>query len=78
MDVRLMQQNSERIPAEELQKYQGKYVAFSADGRSIVASGNSWDAVEDDIVEKGLDPERVWFDYIGGEGIELGGVEFFE
>jgi hypothetical protein len=78
MDVRIMQQNSERIPVEELQRYKGMHVALSADGSQIVASGDSLAALEADIAAKGLDPEQVWFDYIGGDEIELGGVEFFE
>jgi hypothetical protein len=37
----IYRENRERFPLEELVKYEGKWVAFSADGRRIVADAAS-------------------------------------
>ncbi len=71
-------QNRDRIPINELRRYDGQWVAFSSDGRQIVASGDSvrqlsdrLDAVREDIQDVVL--ERIELDngeiQIGGAGL---------
>ena len=40
MDMRQFIQNRQNFPPEELEKYAGHYVAWSPDGKSILASGD--------------------------------------
>jgi hypothetical protein len=75
--TKLYRQNRERIPADELRQYDGQWVAFSADGRRIVASGDSigqvsvrLDASREDIQDVIL--ERIEFD---NDDVEVGGAE---
>ena len=40
MDMRQFIQNRQNFPPDELAKYAGHYVAWSTDGKSILASGD--------------------------------------
>lgn len=56
--------NRARFPRTELAKFQGAWVAFSADGCRIVASGPTIEQLEEQVVASGEDPQRVvreWF-----------------
>jgi hypothetical protein len=69
------QQNRASISQELLTPYQGRWVAFSGDGRSILASGNTLDQVENQLAALGEDPQEVFLERIGGpeDDIILGG-----
>jgi hypothetical protein len=49
-------ENRAKIPREELAKYAGMYVAYSWDGKQIVASGADEDEVERRLAAMGSDP----------------------
>jgi hypothetical protein len=57
-------ENVRNFPPEELRKYAGKFIAWSWDGSSILASGDSMQEVEAKLVAAGIDPERVVGDYV--------------
>jgi len=76
MDVHVFLKNRAQVPEESLRPYWGMWVAFSPDGRSIVASGKSCEELDANIVAKGLNPEEVWFERVAGDEIEIGGVQF--
>ncbi len=52
------------IPAEELVKHRGNWVAFSSDGRRIVASCSTLKELDAQIRAMGEDPEEVLLDRI--------------
>jgi Family of unknown function (DUF5678) len=64
MDFQLYQDNRDSFPIDELRKHDGRWVAFSADGRRIVASAETLDEVERQLVASGEDPEEVGFERI--------------
>lgn len=55
-DVRSYSENRSRVPAEDLARYAGRYVAWSPDGRQILADGADPDRVEEQLAAAGLDP----------------------
>ena len=57
-------ENRANFPAEELRKYDGQWVAFSADGRRIVASAEDLDSLEDLLGVEGQDPEKLTFERV--------------
>ena len=69
-------ENRANFPAAELQKHDGQWVAFSADGRRIVASAPDLDVLEDRLAARGEDPEQLTFERIdSGQSSFLGGAE---
>ena len=71
-------ENRQRFPLEELRKYCGQWVAFSADGRRIVANAPTLEALEQQLEAAGEDPQQVWFEGIPGpdDDISLGSGEW--
>jgi hypothetical protein len=59
----------------ELEKYRGQWVAFSSDGRRIIASHEDLASLDNLVAAAGEDPEKVGFERIELDGICLGGVE---
>jgi hypothetical protein len=57
-------ENVRRFPPEELLKYAGKHIAWSWDGTQIVASGDSLEEMEANVIAAGIDPSRVVGDYV--------------
>jgi hypothetical protein len=70
--------NRSRFSRVELERYGGSWVAFSGDGRQIVASGETIQRLEEQLAAAGQDPEQVVFERIPGpeDNISLGGAEF--
>lgn len=70
--------NRARIPRAELERYRGSWVGFSADGRRVVASGETLERLEEQLVAAGHDPQQVVFERIPGpeDDVFLGGAEF--
>jgi hypothetical protein len=58
--------NRALFPRAELAKYQGAWVAFSADGCCIVASGETVEQLEEQILTLGKDPQRVVREWVAG------------
>jgi hypothetical protein len=76
MDMKLYLDNRRRWPRDELDRYQGQWVAFSLDGRGIVASSNDLATLDKLVLAAGGDPEQVALERIELEDIQLGGGEF--
>jgi hypothetical protein len=70
-------ENRKRFPLEELQKYRGQWVAFSADGRRIVASAKTLEALHQRLRAAGEDAQQLAFEGIPGpdDDICLGSEE---
>ena len=63
-DVRAYSENRSRVPAEDLARYAGQYVAWSPDGRQILGNGADLDVVEKQLLAAGLDPAAVVMGYV--------------
>ncbi|HKB38385.1 MAG TPA: DUF5678 domain-containing protein [Gemmataceae bacterium] len=72
------QTNRARFPRVELEQYRGSWVAFSGDGRRIVASGETIQRLEEQLAAAGEDPQQVVLERIPGPEDDtcLGGAEF--
>ena len=57
-------ENRRNFPPEELDKYDGQYIAWSWDGSRILASAPEREALWDKLVAMGVDPHRVVFEWI--------------
>jgi hypothetical protein len=57
-------ENRRNFPVEELAKYCGKHVAFSLDGTRILASGDSLEAVDQNLEAMGIAFNQVVHSYI--------------
>ncbi len=75
--MKTYRQNRERFPATDLIPYDGQWVAFSTDGRQIVASGDSIGEVSERVGAARLDLDEVVLERIEIEtgDIQLGGAE---
>jgi hypothetical protein len=73
----VFRENRERFSIEELEKHQGEWVAFSPDGRRIVASAPSIAEVVDRLRADKQDTQNVVFEHIefDSDVIYLGGAE---
>ena len=67
--------NRARIPLADLRQYEGQWVAFSLDGRRIIASHADLAELDRLIVAAGEDPEQVALERIVLEDTYLGGAE---
>jgi hypothetical protein len=77
MDIAVYQKNRRRIPAASLLKYDGMWVAFSSDGCCVVASGRSFENLQDDIARKQLNAEELGLEHLVLDDVQLGGAELF-
>lgn len=70
-------QNRAQFPREQLAKYRGQWVAFSPDGRRIVATAETLEALEDHLAAAGEDAQRLVFEGVPGPEDDsfLGGEE---
>ena len=76
MNLQEYRENRARFPLAELRKYCGQWVAFTPDGRRIVASSEDLATLDGLIVAAGEDPERVGLERIDLEDTYLGAAEF--
>ena len=51
-------ENRNRFPPEELEKYRGQWIAWSLDGTRIIAHSDDPDALDALILQAGEDPQR--------------------
>lgn len=63
-DIRLFFQNRPRFPNEELLRHAGRYIAWSPDGLRILASGETMEAVEEQLIAAEIDPSQVIGDFV--------------
>jgi hypothetical protein len=71
----LYRENRSRFPLTELAKYQGQWVAFTLDGRRIIASSEDLATLDKLVIAAGEDPSKVALERIDLEGTYLGGAE---
>ena len=77
MDRQRYRNSRRAFPLDELAKYRSQWVAFSPDGRRILASGQAIECVETQLSALGEDPQQVVFEYISGPDDDfcVGGAE---
>lgn len=63
-DLSHYDENRSKFPLEELAKYAGKHIAFSLDGTRILASGDSIEEVEEQLIAAGINPSQVVGSYV--------------
>src|ERR1700739_1912898 len=63
--------NQDRFPAEEFTPNAGQHIAWSRDGRHILAQGNTPGMVLCRLMESGVDPDQVVLDFVDGPGEDL-------
>ena len=63
------------MSAEELRQYEGKWVAFSADGTRIIAAATTLADLDQLVVAAGEDPEMVGLERIELEDSSTGGAD---
>jgi hypothetical protein len=71
------EKNRMLFTAEQLQPYEGQWVAFSLDGKRIVAAAPDLLDLDQRIKDAGENPENVGLEFINHHPeLWLGGVEF--
>jgi hypothetical protein len=77
MDMKVFQSNRQRFPAEELARYAGQFVAWSADGTRILASDRDELRLVNALPEAGLSSAETLIAFVPAEDEILlgGGVE---
>jgi hypothetical protein len=62
--LRFFNENQNKIPLEYLIPYDGKHVAWSADGTQILVSGDSLEEVEQQLTGAGIEPSQVVLGFV--------------
>jgi hypothetical protein len=78
MNLQQYRANRAAVPPAELAKYRGQWVAFSLDGRRLLAGAENLERLEDELATLGEDPQQVILERIPGldDDMYLGGGEF--
>jgi hypothetical protein len=63
-DVTQFEEGRNQISADELLRYAGKFVAFTPDGRRILASGDDYEQVDRQLEKLGIHFSQVVHGYI--------------
>ena len=73
------QENRRSLPASELAKYAGQWVAFSMDGRRVIAGAETIGKLEERLAALGEDPQQVVLGHIPGpeDDLSLGAAEMY-
>jgi len=71
MDTRQLRENRSAFSTAELAKYRGQWVAFSPDGRRIVASAGTLADLEERLTNAGEDAQRLAFESVPGPEDDL-------
>jgi hypothetical protein len=79
MFTREFLENRQRFPLEELAKYRGQWVAFSPDGRRIVAGAETLEALHQRLEAAGEDTQQLAFEGVPrpDDDISLGAEELY-
>ena len=64
VDIKTFRKNQSRFPTCKLQKYNGKYVAWSPDGTQIVASDKNPEKLCKKLVARGYKPGELLVDAV--------------
>ena len=64
MGTRQVRESRSAFRAAELVKYRGQWIAFSGDGRRIIASAPDFVELDSLLLALGEDPEQVALEYI--------------
>jgi hypothetical protein len=67
MDTRQLRENRAAFPAADLAKYRGQWVAFSVDGRRIVAGAADLVELDTLLLAMGENPEQVALECVDSE-----------
>jgi hypothetical protein len=59
IEINEFRRNQSRVPREELEKFNGQYVAWSPDGTRILAAHAEMAQVDSMIVAAGFDPGEI-------------------
>jgi hypothetical protein len=73
MDMRVFKENRRRFPPEKLQKYAGKYVAWSPDGASIIDSDEDMSRLDERLKVAGYELSEILISMVPAEDLILGG-----
>lgn len=63
-DLGEYEKNRPDFPPEEVAKYAGKFIAFRADGKAIVAYGETDEALDEMLLAKGIPLNQVVYSYV--------------
>jgi hypothetical protein len=66
MNVQEFLENRNAFSQGDLLPHLGRWVAFSEDGRAILAAADTLDRLETELAENRIDPQSVHFEYIPG------------
>jgi hypothetical protein len=75
MNLQEFRKNRARFSYDELAIHQGKWIAFSMDGRTIIASSENLATLDALIVAAGADPEETALERIEFDSCSFGGAE---
>ncbi len=75
MDTRQLRENRSAIPTAELDKYRGQWVAYSGDGRRVVASAPDLVELDALLIAMGEDPEQAALEFIDADESFVTGPE---
>ena len=64
MDMQQFNENRRRFPPEQLVKYAGRYVAWSPDGASILASGDDEGRLDRLLAKQGHDTSEILITFV--------------
>ena len=64
IDWNIFRENQEKYPPDLLAEFEGKHVAWSLDGKAILASGDDMSEVYNNLLRDGIDPQRIVYDYV--------------
>jgi len=70
-DVSHYHENRNNLSLELMTKYAGKYVALSPDGTRIIASGDTEEEMEANVLAAGIHPSQVVGTYVDEPGTTL-------
>lgn len=65
-------QNREKFRPEELTPYEGQWVAFSLDGKQLIAAAPDLLQLDKRLKELGTSTESVWLEMIASDEVRLG------
>jgi hypothetical protein len=63
-DLRYFDENRNKVPIDQLLAYAGQHVAWSPDGKEILAFGSSQEDVDEKLAVLGIHFSQVVHDYI--------------
>ena len=77
MNAQEYRTNRAQFPRDELAKHSGQWVAFSLDGRRVVAGDEELERLGERLRARGVDLQQVVFEYVPrpGDDSTLDGVE---